>query len=227
MRNDKITQLDFKRDLKTAFRLDGRPLPKLHSMQDLKSQVEIVMDGKEAVKRLNDLAAGRGILAFDYETTGLKPDRSEHRIVSCSFCFEGRGAWACMIGEEQLEPLSRVLFNRDLLKVASNMKFEERWTRRVFGRGVASWYWDTMLAAHCLDNRPGICSIKFQAFIRLGVGGWEQGVADYLKAKHANDTNRIDRVSRKELLIYNALDSLLEFKVMQHQRREMGLDGHD
>jgi DNA polymerase len=196
--------------------------PEVHDLEDLKSRVELV---RKPRARLDDLSSRSGILAFDYETTGLKPDAPGQRVVSCSFCLDGEDTWAFEMGDEFIPRLGKILFSKRLKKVASNLKFEERWTLKMFGRGVIGWHWDTMLAAHVLDNRSGITSIKFQSFVRLGVGGWEDGVAKYLKAEDANSLNKVHLISRDDLLIYNGLDSLLEFKVMELQKEEMGCRG--
>lgn len=215
--DDPIPAHTFRSDLGRALSLE-QSRPKTYRLDELKSKVELV---KAPRKRFIDLARKSGLLAFDYETTGLKPDAQNQRIVSCSFCFEGEDTWACKITDEELPLLAEVLFSKKLKKIASNLKFEERWTIAKLGRGVAAWHWDTMLAAHILDNRPGITSVKFQSFVRLGVGGWEEGVKDYLKAENSNALNQIDRIPIKELLIYNGLDSLLEFMVMKEQKVEM------
>jgi DNA polymerase len=219
---DPILIHTFRSDLDRALRCEGiRPKSgSLVPLETLRARVEIV---RSPLNRFKDLIKKKGLLAFDYETTGLKPEAGHHRIVSCSFCFEGEDTWACDITEDELPLLAGVLFSKKLKKIASNMKFEERWTIRFFGRGVSAWHWDTMLAAHILDNRPGITSIKFQSFVRLGVGGWEEGVLPYLKSESANAKNRILSIPSEERLMYNGLDSLIEFKVMEHQKEEMGL----
>ena len=114
--------------------------------------------------------------------------------------------------------LSKVLRNPQLEKIASNMKYEERWTRAKLGHGVTNWGWDTMLAAHMLDNRGGISSVKFQAFVHLGIGNYSSHIENYLKTDSANDLNRIHELDMKDLLMYNGLDSLLEFMVMKKQK---------
>lgn len=222
---DPIIAREFRTDLESALDQEmahpaglESPTYGMFDLDQLKTKIEIV---KSPRKRMEDLARRSGILAFDYETTGLKPDADHHRIVSCSFCLDGEDTWACMIADEDLPNLGRILFSKKLKKVASNLKFEERWTIAKFGRGVVGWHWDTMLAAHVLDNRSGITSIKFQSFVRLGIGGWEDGVKDRLRAKGSNDLNKVDKISDHDLLIYNGLDSLLEWMVMEDQKREM------
>lgn len=188
---------------------------------DLKSKVEIVTSEREVIKRLKELARCKGRLAFDYEATGLKPEASCHRIVSVSFCFEGKETWACDLTDAMKPALSSVLRNKRLWKVASNLKYEERWTRKMMGHGVANWGWDTMLASHVLDNRGGISSIKFQAYVRLGVVGYEYGMKSFMRATTANGMNRIQEAAPIDRLLYNGLDSLLEFMVMEKQVEEM------
>jgi len=220
---DPVLMKEWRRHLQNAFKLERtKERPVTGKLKGLKQRIELVSNPRSARQRIRDLATKEGILAFDYETTGLKPDDPGHCIVTCSFCLNGEESFACAIDSSCYRSLSRVLRNRALRKVASNLKFEERWTRAKLGHGVARWYWDTMLAAHLLDNRPGITSLKFQAYVRLGVAGYEASVAPYLKAATANGFNRIRELSLSELLLYNGLDSLLEYQVMEHQRKEAG-----
>lgn len=192
---------------------------------DLEKRIEVVTDLSEARMRLLELAREEGTLAFDYETTGLKPDDKRHRIVSCSFCTDSERAWACRIDPVLFGPLVKVLRNKKLRKVASNLKFEERWTRSKLGVGVANWHWDTMLAAHVLDNRSGITSVKFQSYVLLGVPSYDSRVAPYLEARESNGFNRIDEIPERDLLVYNGIDSLLEFRVMQRQKKYLQCEG--
>lgn len=188
------------------------------NLKALEKQVEIITDLRLAKLRLRELAAKTGIVAWDYETTGLKPERTEHRIVSVSFCLNGEDTFACMVDESLHKSLSRVLQNEKLLKVASNMKFEERWTRRKLGHKVAGWHWDTMLAAHVLDNRSGITSVKFQTYTHLGIGDYSSHIHPYLVADDSNGFNRIHEAPVEDLLKYNGLDALVEYKVMEKQK---------
>lgn len=188
------------------------------SFDDLKASVEIIKDTADAKKILNSLAKEEGYLAFDYETTGLKPDSEKQKIVSVSLCWNKRRTVAFKMSEELKESLSLVLKNGKLKKIASNLKFEERWTRAKLGHGVKGWYWDTMLAAHLIDNRSHISSIKFQAFVLLGVADYSSHVDEYLKSVGDSDYNRIEELNEDELLLYNGLDSLLEFLVMKKQK---------
>ena len=218
MNEDQQLMRLFQDHLKRAFQFEHSPVA-CHSLDNLKSNIEIITDPRKGRLRMKDLSKKKGTLAFDYETTGLKPDREGHRIVSVSFCLDGKDTFACMLGDNLLE-LGRVLRNPNLKKVASNIKFEERWTRAFFGHGVRGWVWDTMLAAHCLDNRSHITSIKFQSYIHLGIADYDSHISPYFRSKSTNGKNRIDEIDKEELLMYNGLDSLLEYLVMKKQRNQ-------
>lgn len=216
-RSDPLLDLLFKDHLQRAINLLGEDLPTLN--QDaLERKVEIIQSRKEARLRIRDLSQREGLLAFDYETTGLKPDREKMKIVSVSFCLNGEETFACMMDESLEDDLIEVLRNPDLLKIASNIKFEERWSIAKLGCRVRGWHWDTMLASHCLDNRPDITSIKFQAFIHLGVADYDSHISPFLKSASSNGINKIHDLDERDLLLYNGMDSLLEYMVHVKQK---------
>lgn len=215
---EKPLTIIFREHLRQAFSLEDVPPPSL-TLEALKSEIEIIQSPRLVRLKLRDLAKKEGKIAFDYETTGLKPDGKKHKIISCSICFEQRETFAFMMDNSIKPYLSKVLLSKRLGKVASNMKFEERWTRAKLGHPVENWFWDTMLAAHVIDNRSGITSIKFLSYIYYGIGDYDSHISPYLHSKIANGLNRIDEIDKKELLVYNGLDSLQEFRVMEKQRR--------
>jgi len=209
----------FKEHLKKAISLENKKVRK-YSLDKLKKKVEVIIDPEQGRKRMIYLLRKKkGTLAFDYETNGLKPDKKGHKIVSVSFCWNGKETFATTLNEKGLNVLSLLLLDYKFKKVASNIKFEERWTRAILGHGVKGWVWDTMLAAHCLDNRSGISSIKFQSYIHLGISDYDSHIYPYLVSKNSNGFNRIEELDQEEMLMYNGLDSLLEYMIMKKQRR--------
>ena len=212
-----ITRKHLKKALSMEFEI-----PPVCSLSHLQQKVEVILTDQAARARLRDLLTKCGLLAFDYETTGLKPENPEQRIVSCSFCLNGEDTWAFPVTERTTPLLSRVLLSPNLVKIASNLKFEERWTRAKMGHGVVNWNWDTMQAAHVLDNRRQITSVKFQSFVLLGIGDYNSHVEKYLQSETANGLNRITDLDIRDVLLYNGLDSLLEYRVAQIQKRMMG-----
>lgn len=157
-------------------------------------------------------------VAFDYETDRLKPDVIDATIVSCAIS-DGRSTfafpWIHGIQDVMLD-----FVQSNLPKVGANIKFEDRWTRAKLGVGVRNWKWDTMQAAHVLDNRPEISSVKFQAFAQLGVDPYDQHIRPLLEGPAPNEPNRIREIHISDLLQYNGLDALYEYQLAQIQRRK-------
>mgnify|MGYP001570962896 CR=1 FL=1 len=218
---DRVLDRLFRKHLRRALELENVPILS-EPLEALKKRVEVILRPSEARSRLHDLSKKRGVLAFDYEANRLKPDDSRCKIVACSFCLDGEDTFAFPVTEELYPDISRVLKNPKLLKVASNLKNEERWTRAKLGHRVESWYWDTMLAAHFLDNRGGISSLKFQAFVQFGISDYDRVVAPYFERTDKDGFNAVEEIPQEELLIYNGLDSLLEYKLMKVQRKAAG-----
>lgn len=220
--NNPVLDRDCERHLTAAFELKGKPWA---TVPDYQSHVEVITDSDEAGRRIRAWLGRKPVVsAFDYETTTLKPDSDKAKIVSCSICFGGQETIAYPWHGAAIEATKDFLVS-DFPKIASNMKFEQRWSMAKLGIRPRRWRWDTMLCAHALDSRPGISSIKFQAFVQLGVPAWDDKIAPYLESKgdSGNSPNRIKEVDLKTLLLYNGLDSLLEFLVAEIQAKVMGV----
>jgi uracil-DNA glycosylase family 4 len=196
--------------------IDKKPEPA--DPEKLKKEIEIIDSPATGRARMEELSTKSGRLAFDYETTGLKPDDPRQEIVSVAFTHEGRDTFACPIEKKSLRALSKVLRNPDFEFIAANMKFEDRWTRAKCGHPVANWIWDTMVMAHMLDNRSGITSVKFQAFIEFGIGDYDSQISPFLKSQGGSKFNRIRECNQHDLLLYNGMDALIEWMLYERQR---------
>ncbi len=166
-------------------------------------------------------------IAFDYETTGIKPHRKGQKILTCAIADSANHVVAFPVHNERVrKALKSLLRNRRIRKIAHNMKFEEHWTREALGYRVRPWGLDTMLTTHTLDNRRGICGLKFQAYTCFGILGYDDEVDPFKKARKGEDRksgnafNRMETANLKSVLKYNAWDSILEFRLgMLHLRR--------
>ncbi len=215
-----VLDLYFERHLRAAIQLKGKPWEKV---PDFKSKVRCILDPDEAAYELYTMMEhARRPMAFDYETDRLKPDCVDAQIVSCSvsdghqsiaFPYQGKKIW---------KALSKFL-RSSIPKIGSNIKFEDRWTRAFFGFSVKAFIWDIMLAAHWLDCRSDITSAKFQGFVNYGVPDYDHHIKPFLEGEGGNGKNKIKQIPILNLLLYNGMDSLVEWFVAKKQMRSCGL----
>lgn len=175
---------------------------------------------------------GAPIVAFDYETTGIKPHAEGHKIVCVSFSTDGQTAAAFPIFDDAdfLRALRKVLQNASIKKIAHNIMFENSWTKNILKYAVKGWHWDTMICQHLIDNRTKVSGLKHQVYVRYGVSGYDDAVASYItsNSKNTNAFNMMDQCPLPECLRYCALDSLFEYRLYEEQKRElMNNDGMD
>ena len=212
-----LVQETFKKHLREATSLSGRPWD---PVPDWGADIKVELYPSQAAQYLDAIIRMGKRVAVDYETNMLKPDGTDAEIVSCAVSNGVVTVAYPWVG--QAREMTQKLLLSGLPIVGWNLKFEERWTWKEFGHGVKNWDFDGMLAAHTLDNRPGVCSCKFQAFARLGVEPWETPVAPYLKSDGPGKKNRIRELDLRTLLKYNALDALYELKLARIMKEEMG-----
>ncbi len=219
---NKVVDLLFKNDIENALSyLEEDPPP----ADDLDDKIEIITSIRNARKRLQKLLSDRpNVLAIDYETSGLKPQRKGHRILSCAIAPGPDECFAFPVDQRLYPMLKRILTDPSIGKIAANLKFEDIWTKEIMGFEVKNWTWDTCLAAHVLDNRSGITSVKFQAFLNFGILDYNSHIKGFMKAPDksewgANGFNRLEDLPLEDLLIYNGKDSLIEYRLAMLQMR--------
>lgn len=220
--NRKELDVIWKQDLKSAVSLVDKPLPAI-----IKPEIQYITD----LTILNEIKSS---FAFDYETTGLKPHAKGHHIICASVAVNESKVYVFMMPEKKKKrkPFTDLLQNYVIGKMAHNMKFEDHWTRNRLKVEVEGWEWDSMLAAHVLDNRPLITGLKFQTYVHFGVVDYSSEIAPYLKGvkdKDANSLNRIEELLKKPggekmLLEYCALDSHYQYNLAQMQIKELNYD---
>jgi len=214
-------------DLHRAIGLLDKPLPGFHNDADDVEIIDLADWGKSTLYPTPELAA------FDYETTGLKPHGNGHQIVCASICYNVNHSQVFLMPPTKAErrPFTDFLANAEIRKMAHNMKFEQAWSFVRLRQNVEGWEWDSMLAAHILDNRSYTTGLKFQAYVQFGVVDYDEEVSPYLRGteKNANGHNRVlemiqNPALRRKLLVYCGLDSLYEFRLGLLQRRLMGYE---
>lgn len=173
------------------------------------------------------------LISIDYETTGLKPHAKGHRIICASVALSENGAYVFMMPKNQKarQPFIDLLANPDIGKMAHNIKFEETWSAVRLQQPIQNWTWDSMLATHVLDNRPGITNLKFQVYVNFGIIDYASEITPYLQAptKDGNGMNRIYELlkqpgGQEKLLEYCGLDAIYEYRLAMKQMETMNYD---
>lgn len=191
------------------------------TIPDWESKIEIFLDVREIPKILDEMAQDGSILAIDIENTPLKPYNRTSEIISCSVSNGKRTVSYLWMGEAIQATLN--LLRSSVPKVLQNEKHERLWFKGKYDVEPRNVVWDTMLAGHWIDNRPGICSLSFQSFVYLGVPKHNEHIEPFFKGKGGNGHNRIKELDRATLLRYGGLDSLMELKLAKRQSSIMGI----
>jgi len=166
--------------------------------------------------------------ALDFETTGLKPHAPGHRIVCVSVADSENHVYVFMLPEtrEELLPFLRYLENEKQVKMGANMKFEATWSLVRLKQEIKGWGWDCILAAHTLDNRDGITSVKFQTYVMLGIIDYASEITPYITTKDKKNGNTINTIldlvalpgGKEKLMTYCGYDSINEYRIAMLQR---------
>lgn len=224
----------FSRHLRKAVTKTKRPYEKVNTLAD---QITVLTDERKIVKKLKYFLEKGGAIAFDYESCTLKTGGPESRLTSASVCWRGKVTIAFPWVGAKIKEAMRKLLASDCTKIGHNLKHEDRWTHgqnQLTGDGidspkwrVSNWVWDTMNVAHILDNRRQVCSLSFQAFVKLGQSDWSHHISRFFRQKNSYKRNKIHEIDLRQLLAYNGLDSLCTYLLADKQRRELGYHTQD
>ena len=175
-----------------------------------------------------------GTIAFDYETTGLKPYGKGHRIVCASVADNTNHVYTFLMPKSRKErkPFIDLLQDEFVYKMAHNMKFEDNWTNVRLGTGIKGWMFDSQVAAHIIDNRAGVTGLKFQTYVMLGIVDYDSEISPVLQSKDgtSNGFNTVQEYiakskgNERKILKYCALDSIYEYRIAMMMQRQMNYD---
>lgn len=215
---DPVLDLHFAKHLQAALTLEGKPWPK--GPPNFAQRVSVLINPVEAAAAIRKLMRQNPPLAaIDLECNGLKPDSDKISIYSCSIS-DGKTTLSYPWQGDAITA-TKELISSDIPLTGWNIKYEQRMFMRAFGHGVKNWKWDGMLAAHIADNRPDVTSLKFQAFVKLGMPSYDQHIKPYFQSKGSNLPNRIKELDLHQLLTYGAIDAILEYKLAKMQMKEL------
>lgn len=208
----------WEQDIKNAIEMVNVPFPVYKE-----PEIIILKDDLSVLSKI----VPPSIVAIDYETTGLKPHSEGHRIVCASVAVSPDKVYVFKMPRKaaKRKPFVELLRNKGIRKMAHNMKFEHTWSKEILNTTVQNWYWDSMIAAHILDNRSGITGLKFQTYVNFGIVDYNSNVSKSLIADGSNDYNSIESFiessvkNEYEMLKYNGLDSIYEYRLAMLQQQ--------
>ena len=222
----------WERDIYNGLQLIDKPVPDYSNVQ-----MEFIKNNKDLRKLCSQMKKA-DLLSFDYETTGLKPHADYQKLVSTSVAFDGK-CYAWMNVEPNKHFMSKrwwaltwkKVLTSNVPKAAHNLQMEEEWSYWKLGTPVNNWKICTMNSSHCLDNRSGITSLKFQTYVNFGIVDYDSNINNYLKSPDnklgANSVNRIfdfiKEYGEDELLKYNAYDSYWGLLLAQKHIKQLKL----
>lgn len=213
-----VVNILWEQDLKLAIDKINKPV-----LKNKKAKITFIED----LSILEDIKDGQTI-AFDYETTGLKPHAPGHRIICASVAVSEELCYVFMMPPERnlRKPFLDILKNKNIAKIAQNLKYEHTWSLVRLNTTVEGWDFDTMLASHILDNKAGVTGLKFQVYINFGVVDYSSEIEPYLHSieeKNANSLNRIfdlieTESGKEKLMTYCGWDSIYEYRLGMLQK---------
>jgi len=178
------------------------------------------------IRLIKEGASTSGILAFDFETNALKEDRVnplEDSILSCSFCFDDKVAYAFRLQSKNKwlyddnvvncikEFYEWILNNKNIKKVIHNLKFDLKLVWRIVGKyplvNDSSWE-DTMIMAYLLDENNSV-GLKRLASRYLNLDGFKY-------ERMVLEVGKISNMSSLDWYIvsqYNCADSFMTYKL--------------
>lgn len=209
-------------DLENALTKLDEPL----SFTDERDRVNILTDPHEVEAQLGKLCLSSSPVTVDFETTGIKPHRKGHQVACISIADIDGNAHVFLKPKRKkgMFELKR-LFHSQVGKIAHNMKYEDTWAAERL-HPIQNWTWDTMLAAHMLDNRPGITGLKFQTYVHLGVPDYDSSITQYIHSSgsSANEMNKVFDAPEDELMMYCGLDTIYTYEIAKRQMKQMGME---
>ena len=194
------------------------------SKPDYQAQVDIVWDPNDVVRILKKMIARGGDISFDIETNMTKPEHPSSEILCAAVCYEGKKTIS-FNWNDKVKEVFRELMLAPNKKIGANIKFEQRWLCNFLDiPEIVNWIGDVCLFAHLIDNRPDITSVKFQAFIELGVAPYNDQIKQFMESDEETDINELrENVDPETLLLYCGEDALYEYILGKRQLEKLCL----
>lgn len=218
MEFDRVVKLVFAQDVAKSLAYGTQTLP---VRLDPDKCVRVLHKTSEALAALRKIRQKRPLVAFDYETTGLKPHADGHRVKSIAVAVSDTVSYSFLFDEALRKDWVAILRDKRIKKVAHNLFMEDSWSRVFFGTETKGWFADTRLIAHMLDNRQSITPLKFLAWLIFGLDNYGEEMRKYLEPSNTrkardgdNAFNTIDEAPIHKLLFYGGIDALITRRML-------------
>jgi len=216
--NKKLLKI-YRQKMEVAIGNSLKPFPELTREED---KIRCIFSPEEAIQVLETILRDKPpLLTLDWETTGLKPYKTGHKIVAVGLSWNPEQGVSFPMFPEIVPLLRMILKNLDIKKTAHNFKFEELWARQILETSIKGWKWCSQLATHVLDDRHGIKSLAFQTFVRYGIAGFKDETSPFMKSETSNDLNNIEACPIDKLLLRNGLDAMFAHRLALDQMEEL------
>ena len=217
-----------KRDLSLAVSLLDTPVPvfpDLKSVNHVLTEQQALIWLDNAKKEFEDIINRNEIiyLSWDIETTGLRCHNKGHKTYSISFCYKENESVAFRWTDKIKEACKPILEDEKIKKIGANIRYETVWFKDLEQIYIKGWIFDICIGAHILDSRSGIISLKFNTYVMMGIGDYEENIKKYLKAENNNAINKIFECPEHDMLFYNAIDSYVTRYVAMNMMKRMGI----
>ena len=184
-----------KADALRFFRIDVKKA--LDYVRKLEEPLKYHIATKANYKRIIKYLSTAENLVVDLETTGNNSRKD--KIVSVSFCAKQSEAFFFDVKEIPLDEL-KPLLESDIGKIGQNIKFDLIFLK-ANGINLRPILFDTMLAAHLLDeNRPSVDLDSLAADFTT-IGGYEKNLKQY-KIEHPEINNNYGLIPKEILAPY-------------------------
>jgi len=217
---DKNLRSVFERDLKWAVSCLKRERP---VFDEEEKYVKILTEKDQIIDLLDRIIDTHPIISFDYETSSLKPYREGNFIRTIGVALSETEAYSFPVlnSREFIGKWRRILKDPRIFKIAQNLKFEDSWSRVIFNVVPEGWIWCTMVASHVLDGRHGATGLKYQSYVRWGVGEYDSEIKHFLVS--STEFNKIQDAPLYKLCLYVGMDVLLTYRLWVSQTKQMRL----
>lgn len=222
---DKGVQAYYARTMRDALNASAEPLRKAFP-----SPVKVI-EFDTAVSKLSSILKNGGTIALDWETTCLKSQMPWARIVSLGIANDKEAFampldhphWTKAQRAKLLRLAGYIIKSRKVKKIVHSLSFEYSWGKNILKVQPEGFIFDTLLGTHIEDNRQGIGRLKFQAFMRWGIEGYEDPMEPYISAPK-NKPNRMLEAPLDELLEYNAKDAQHTWEIYKELKEKFDED---